>query len=259
MDMFKKLKAYLVRFSYGITWSSMTKLMALIAATVYLFCMVVWPILHYRDWVEIQSVWDRWQAFNVGALAFTASVLAWYTAHYRSRENDKKDYQAARVFLVFVASELGREFEKSGGLLKERLKSPRWDAISTEKLGFPQHLNPYFERYIKYAPPENAQYIIDLIKDFQVFTARFNDVFSDLRCRVEPKKYVISAAGDLLNVFAKANRLYSYGRGAENLDISEISEEEIKTGFSQLKFFLVPNSEYFNERFFKKHAGHLLF
>lgn len=163
--MFKKKKERLARFACRFTWSSITKTIAVVAGVVYFFCMILWPVWNYRDWVEIQAIWDRWQALNVGILAFSASVLAWYAAYYRSRRNDEKDYQAAKVFLIFVAGELCREFEKSAGHLKERLESSTWEATSTDGLAFPQRLNSYFERYIKYAEPKSAQYIIDLIKE----------------------------------------------------------------------------------------------
>lgn len=64
----------------------------------YLVAMLAYPWWSEKgDWDGVQAVWDRWQALNVGVLAFTASVIAFYTSHYRMIEQRKQDYVAANV------------------------------------------------------------------------------------------------------------------------------------------------------------------
>lgn len=254
-NMFKKIKEQFSRFAGGITRSSMIKLISLIAVAVYLFCMVAWPIWHYRDWAEIQGVWDRWQALNVGVLAFSASIILWYTADLRSKKNDEKEYKAAKAFLVFVASELCREFDNAANLLTERLKLESRKAIALEGLTFPQHLHPYLERYIKYSDPENAQYIVNLIRFYQVYIDRLNSIFKDLSGMSNAKECVMTSIGDLFNISARTNRLFGYGRGLQSLDVSSIRPKEINEGFSRYGFISHEDSNLFDAVFFNKHSG----
>src|SRR5690554_4319004 len=247
-----KIKEWWVKFK---RFSGAQKI-ALLPAALYLVCMVVWPIAEYRDWAGIQAVWDRWQALNVGVLAFSASVIFWYAAHLRSRENDIKEYKAARGFLVFVASELCREFKIAAHLLKQRLKSRSYLALDgIEPFSLPQHLHPYLERYIKYAPPESAQFIIDFIRFYQVYMDRLNTVLGDISDRPNPKDCIATSIGDLCNISARTNRLFGYARGINSLDTSKVRWEEIKEGVASYLLLLEPDSNLFHGDFFEKHAG----
>ncbi len=242
------------------SWARFIKLpnvqkIATLAAALYFACMFIWPIAEYRDWAGVQAVWDRWQSLNVGVLAFSASVIFWYTTHLRSKESDVKEYKAARVFLVFVASELCREFDDAAELLKKRLQSSSWQSMGEDRLAFPQHLYSYLERYIKYAELNNAQYVIDLIKFHQIYTDRLNTVFGDITDRTNPKDCVVKSIGDLCNISARTNRLFGYGRGSNSLDTSKIKPENIKVEIASYRFLFEDDSNFFHHEFFEKYSG----
>ena len=64
----------------------------------YLFAMIFYPLWSERNWDDVQAVWDRWQSFNVGILAFAASVIAFYTSHYRMNKQRERDFVQQELF-----------------------------------------------------------------------------------------------------------------------------------------------------------------
>ncbi len=66
----------------------------------YLFAMFIYPLCSEDSWKDIQAVWDRWQALNVGVLAFAASVTAFYISHYKLEKQQERDFIATRAFFA---------------------------------------------------------------------------------------------------------------------------------------------------------------
>lgn len=52
----------------------------------YIYGMFIDPLIVRCDWVYLQSVWDRWQSFNVGILALISSVLVSKATKYHSEQ-----------------------------------------------------------------------------------------------------------------------------------------------------------------------------
>jgi len=84
-----------IRLEPILVWS---KYFAFGLFTLYLVSMVAWPfIASGGDWFYVQTVWDRWQGFNVGVLALVSSVVAFYLARYKAEKQREREFRASNL------------------------------------------------------------------------------------------------------------------------------------------------------------------
>ena len=63
----------------------------------YIISMALLPWINQEfKWAGVQDVWDRWQTFNAGVLAFFASVIAFNIARYTDNQKRQRQFVAAR-------------------------------------------------------------------------------------------------------------------------------------------------------------------
>lgn len=138
-----------------------------IFGVIYFSCMIAVP-LFMRDWRDVQEVWDRWQGFNVGVLAFGASFIAFEITRYNESRQRKRDFLAARAFLPEALSELTTYLNGSAAVLMTA-----WNG--TPQVGIPPVPLQYrdvFSNCIRHADSSTGEKLADILVWLQVHTAR---------------------------------------------------------------------------------------
>ena len=217
--------------------------LAIVVFVVYVSSMFLAPAIKYQNWVEVQNVLERWQALNVGVLAFGASILLWFSTKYRVKTEDNREYKVARVMLVFSANDLHEYIMKT----VQDIIGGKTNCLSIDGL------MANFEKYIKYAPDENSKFIIETLCVLQVANARNKG-----RNRINGE-YDLDLIGIYCHLAARNSRVFPYARG-DAFDTSNITAAEISNACHGFELMRHPKlSKLIDEKFYTRHAGSPLF
>lgn len=214
---------------------------------VYAFSMVVFPAFDKGgDWAQIQNVWDRWQALNVGVLAFISSVIAFNIAKYNTNKQRERQFVAARAFLPHALSELTTYCERSANVLIEAwergadLHAGRKTPLKAALPELPESYKEVFSRCIEAAEPEVGDYLATILVKLQIHHSRLQDLWdsfspdsSTLPIRENTKSYLFS----LGEIKALIDKLFPFARGSEPLDHSDLVWENYRNAYGLLDIF----------------------
>ncbi|MNE12788.1 hypothetical protein D3C80_1056070 [compost metagenome] len=213
--------------------------------TLYLFSMVAYPLyISNLDWNYVQSIWNTWQTFNAAMIALLASIIALTATMYSENKRRERDLLAAKALLPEALSQLIYFCKHSAGLLKkayEKRDSPSSDPyllyISGEFYEIPEWVGSTFQRCIAVARQSDAMYMANILAELQVIRARLMDVHEDNNRNEE----LLFMSGDIIthiknigHFVAKINILFPYARNGEPISTSEINDEMINNGLSQI-------------------------
>jgi len=201
-----------------------------IFGVIYLSCMIAVP-LFMGDWRDVQEVWDRWQGFNVGVLAFGASFIAFEITRYNESRQRKRDFLAARAFLPEALSELTTYLNGSAAVLMTAWNGTPQVAIPPVPLQY----RDVFSNCIRHADSSTGEKLADILVWLQVHTARLqlflaNPAHTQAMMRINVLEN-LRLVGELQ---AKVNRMFGFARGMDELDSGPLEWEDYKTAYANL-------------------------
>jgi len=222
------------------TWKSIINWAGGSLTGIYLICMIIAPwITAGGDWDKVQMVWDRWQAFNVGVLAFLSSVIALNISIFNERRQRERNFIAARAFLPEALSELTSYFKSSSTLLKEA-----WEKVSNSDKtplnaivpALPAGYKETFSRCIELAEPDVSEHLAKILMHLQVHHSRMQDLVNNFcggRMVIVPSN-LISYLYSLSELQALTNRTFEFARGIGELDCNSLEWEDFLNAYSNL-------------------------
>ena len=202
----------------------------------WFFAAVLMPVVSLHNWAQIQNVWDRWQAVNMGMLALSASVIAFAAAQYREHRTIQRRMDAARAFLPEQLSEL-TEYCRLG----MRTLEVAWHRVSDENDDLstplrpappplPQTYREVFKENLQYAPAPVVRHLTQILGELQVHESRIRSLESAFRPPHNPIPIPIVVKDYLTNlaiINARVDRLYAYGRPSGIFDDSPFTSAEV--------------------------------
>ncbi|AOE49709.1 hypothetical protein [Kangiella sediminilitoris] len=214
-------------------------------ATIYIFSMGIWPLLASKgSWDYTLGVWHHWQGFNVGVLALLTSLMAFKITRYREDVQRKRDFIAESSLLPHVLSDLCEYLDDSAELLIEAYQKVReyGRANCNEPL---EHQVPeldevykeVFRDCIRFAEPDVAKYLADIIVRLQVHHSRMvhlSDEFRPDRRMVNRAENIESYISCLIDIRALVNHIFEFARGEERFYFESISDEMKRNARSNL-------------------------
>lgn len=219
---------------------------------VYFIAMVAYPFWNY-DWKHVQNVWDRWQGFNVGMIAFLSSVVAFNISKYNSEQQRIREFESVRPFLPQSLSKLIDYLELCSEYLKTKRSSddldPTGKYISPPTL--PDGYKNVFENCIRHATADVGNYLALILNKLQVLDSRLNP--NDRLIHIAPTNNMIYTY-NVAEIYFLVNRSFAIGRGEKDFELKEPSFEDFKSTYSMLRVnFSDDNLELLNKtkRFLK--------
>lgn len=203
---------------------------------IYFLCMFVAPwIIGGMRWAYVQDVWDRWQALNVGFLAFAASFIVFEVTRYNENKQRKREFLAARAFLPEALSELTAYLKDSAVV-----HMASWN--NAPEIHFPvapSHYKDIFANCIRHADSETGEQLSALLSEIlmwlQVHVAR-QERFIAEPAHTNAMRKINTLDGLRLvgELQARVNKLFDFARGLGELDTQPLTWEDYKTAYSNL-------------------------
>jgi len=122
-------------------------------------------------WSHVQEVWDRWQALNVGILAFVSSIIAFSIAKYNANEQRAREFTASKAFLPSTLSSLIAYYKASAKFLEAAATK----AAPKEAPTPPEEYRSVFSECIRHARPDVGAALTRILVRMQVHDARLRD------------------------------------------------------------------------------------
>lgn len=209
---------------------------------IYVFSMFIYPwFIHHGDWLTVQSVWDRWQTLNVGALAFISSVILYKATKLHAEEQRKRSFIAARAFLPEAFDELLKYLQNSSTLLQSSwnnlesksssYRGPISPGINVLTPSLPTDYKVIFKDCISYAEPNVGDYLAKFLVRLQVHDARLSCLKTDMEQgsldQTNLKSYIYSLAEMVVYI----NKAFNYARGKSDFDDSPFSLNDFATAY----------------------------
>ncbi|HWV19374.1 MAG TPA: hypothetical protein VNZ68_12440 [Rhodocyclaceae bacterium] len=204
----------------------------------YAISMFVYPWFE-GDWTHVQNVWERWQALNVGLLAFASSIIAFSIAQRENEKQRNRQFIAARAFLPQALSELCTYSSRCAELLQSH--NPTEGRATSAKVptpALPVDYREIFSQCIRYSDPIVADALAKILADLQVLHARLDSLSNpgatmSITFREGNWKVYVYSLG---NLRARINKLFDFARGKAGFDSSLLSWEELKNAYFNLDF-----------------------
>lgn len=209
------------------------------AAILYVGSMFIFPWIAGRgEWTYVQAVWDRWQALNVGLLAFISSLIAFSISRCKAELQRKRDFLSAKAFLPAVFSSLIDYFKASATTL-----TYAWDAHEGGGTGIacpepPKDYREVFGHCIRYADPDVGDRLAYILARLQVHDARLCDLVSELNGKAQyspDRANIIAYLYELGELQALINQLFEFARGEEQFNSDPLGWLEFSNAYSNLK------------------------
>ncbi len=205
------------------TWVLILNWIGTPAIVIYIVAMLItpWFVIDVESWAYVQEVWDRWQTFNASVIAFVSSLIAFNISRFNENKQREREFVAAKALLPHALSELTKYFKESSVFLKDvwdqlELNRNARPVMQTPIPASPKDYQPIFTQCIKYAEPDVAEYLADVMRGLQIHSARLSDMQQTLSdpqssMMVLPSN-VISNLYSLGKLQAMINRLFSFSR-----------------------------------------------
>lgn len=214
----------------------------------YVLSMLIAPwIAGCFSWTYVQNVWDRWQTFNVGILAFISSVIAFKVATFSENKKRERQFIAARAFLPHALSELTSYCKLSALVLTgawEHTNIPigrRTSTFNEIAPNLPDDYKEVFSRCIESAEPYVGDYLASILVLLQIHNSRLKDLVKSFlpgSSTVIVQDNVMSYLYSLGKMQALINKLFTFARGANNFDDSPLTFDDYHTAYSNLGILL---------------------
>jgi len=137
------------------------------------------------SWIYVQEVWDRWQTFNAAVIAFVSSLVAFNISRYNENKKREREFVAVKALLPHALSELTKYFKESSVFLisvwNQLDENPDSRPILKSELPvLPSTFQPIFTDAIKFAEPDVAEYLANVMRGLQIHNARLLDMRTTL-------------------------------------------------------------------------------
>lgn len=225
-----------------------------VVVPLYITSMVIYPFYSGGSLIHVLKVWHNWQGFNVGVIAFLASVFALSHSlrHFehelkREKRQREREFIAARAFLPGALSDASGYLISSASILKFA-----WDVKPLEATIYPAgtRLDPppmpelsdsvrnIFRDCIRHGSPDIAQRLADILMHMQVSNSRVARIREELAQTLKQSggrfdvKDNIYYAG---NIQALINQTFPFARGDGELDVSEVNRDSMIEGIQSLE------------------------
>ena len=227
-----------------------TPLLVGAVALAYVVSMFVAPlVMGDFSWKHMQAVWDRWQALNVGMLAFVASLIAFSISRGKERRQLQREFLAARAFLPHALSELCEYCDACADVLMEifhSLAAARKDdlepKIDVEAPHLPALVSEVFAPCIRSGDMVFAGHLAELLTHLQVFGARLRRVSRPRTDRgvinvITPYE-VLGYLVQLGKIRARIDNTFSFARGGAVFKPYKPTLDDVGTAFSSMNVHL---------------------
>ncbi|WP_018150739.1 hypothetical protein [Leeia oryzae] len=217
-----------------------------IVAVVYLYSMLIYPFLN-GGWKNTHAVWLAWQSLNVGVLAFSASVIAFNISKYRTDQQRKCEFIAARSFLPHALSELTDYLNNCSTLLRQAYtfaQHHQWPAGSQppiHSLQLPSDYAKIFEKCISLSDSPIAERLSHILMKLQINQARL----SELAMNFAVAGYIAPSRANLVAYIFRVgelqcliNAIFPYSRGEEDLANKPLDWKAFKDAYGTLDFWI---------------------
>ena len=193
---------------------------------IYLFSMFIFPwVKGSGSWEYVHAVWYKWQALNVGMLAFLSSVIAFNVSRFNSYKQRQRNFIASRAFLPHALSELTSYFKSCSLLLKEaypKVKGRSYKApLTCKKIELPIEYKEIFSRCISFADADVGEYLTNILTRLQVNHSRlkeFENEFGENTTEYLSENDITTYMFRLGELQALVNNLFQFARGEENFE-----------------------------------------
>jgi hypothetical protein len=235
------------------------------AAVAYFYGMLVYPFLN-GGWKNTHAVWLEWQSFNVGVLAFAASVIAFNISKYHTDQQRKRVLVAARSFLPHALSELTAYLKECSAFLIQGYqfaKHRQWPANIQPAIRSPKLPNEYaqvFEKCISLSDSPLADRLSNILMKLQINQSRLSSLAENL---ANPGGTIIIQANVMTYIFrvgelqCLVNALFPYSRGEEELANVPLDWEAFRNAYDTLDLWIdeYEDLEGFTKRALSRNKG----
>lgn len=221
---------------------STIRIFLITAFIAYIASMLFYPFYSAEGcmsdkWFHVQKVWDRWQTFNVGVIALFSSVLALETTIYAENQQRKRNFQAAKAFLPDALSDLTAYYRWSAATYVQV-----WYAINglTNSLSKIDQTRPtvhrsIFVECIRYAEPELAQYLSNILALLQVHNSRLDYSCSNaFKQGALGKDNLVRQIIRLAELHALTAELFGFARGEATFNNAKLTLADFQNSYSSL-------------------------
>jgi hypothetical protein len=218
-------------------------IMALIA---YVLSMLFYPFYSAEGciggkWLNVQKVWDRWQTFNVGVIALFSSVLALESTIYNENKQRQRNFQAAKAFLPDALSELITYYKWSAKIYAQVWSATDEQFYKLQELStnLPVAYKVIFADCIRYAEPEFAQYLANILALLQIHNSRLATYYAGAFYQVDRNKvFLISNIINLAELQALTSRLFDFARGDEDFNNDKLTIDNFRNAYHNLNIII---------------------
>lgn len=204
----------------------------------YLVGMFAYPwIAGYGSWIHVQDVWERWQAFNVGMLAFVASLVAFNMSRYNAEMQRQRDFLAAKAFLPAALSALIKYFKGAASTLVFAWSEREGGGPERQWPELPEDYKEVFGQCIRYAATEVGHRMAYILARLQVHDARLRDITGQLHMSAHyrpDRASLIAYLYRLGELQAQVNKLFDFARGEGKFDPDPLAWEDYRNAYSNL-------------------------
>ena len=224
---------------------------AILALVIWGGASLIWPWIDHRgDWIEVQRTYERWQALNVGMIALTASIVAFFAANLRFSSEERRNKEAAQAFIPEALSALsdyidgcmqflddGYWFSRSrhGGAPTPPRSRRTTAGLPSGPPGMPPLLpeahRPVFAENFRYAPEVVTKQLKLILADLQIFDSNVRALANAFFTRPNAPHHhnIRSYLLRLAIIKARVDRLYDYGRPGSVYDDRPIDAAELRS------------------------------
>lgn len=197
---------------------------------IYFISMVLYPLyMGGGKWKYLHEVWYDWQAWNVGFLAFSSTLILFNISRYQATQQVHRELIATRAFMPEALSELNQychECVKALKVMHEAFKEEErdqsfFDSKVKRSIDLPVQPTKYreiFSKCISLADANVSEYLAHILKCMQIQNSRMSGMHSKY-CGTD--QTIWGTAGTLTGMtmtcelYQLINNLFAYARGEQ--------------------------------------------
>lgn len=196
----------------------------------YVYSMLIYPWIDGNgNWAHVHAVWDKWQTFNAGLIAFVASLIALNISRINNDRQRERDFLASRAFLPAAFSELTSYFKTSATLLTQ-VWEDGVQGVATPTP--PSDYRDIFKECIRHAAPGVGEYLTTILVKLQVHQARMEDIIDG--SNVADRYALISYLFQLGFLKVLVDKQFQFARGEDPFDESPLAWADFKNAYGLL-------------------------
>lgn len=225
----------------GVNLISLVNVGGGIAVALYIIAMLLYPWIGGGwKWSHVQAVWDRWQALNVGVLAFLFSLLAFNIAGYNANRQRERNFIASRAFLPSALSELIPYFKASARVFKRAWDTDGLGLSDIVKPELPVAYKSIFADCIRYASPEVGDYLSNILVRLQIHDARLRGLLhpdEEVNVHVVAKHSLLAYLYRVGELQVLVSLLFDAARGESDFKSRRLDWEDFRSAFGNLNLW----------------------